>query len=584
MALCAMLVILPATVLYAAGSIKGLRSLTRKTAALLGAGLFVTLSFTLVIEFPFYKEVGAKLNHLILDYLKWPAYMLTQAGAVTNIRIQLPLLCAALLIIGKWVWEMTWKLSDWDETSLPSRLQTAAVTALTAFVLMHGFHAKPLAPSMALDFKTNFLAQNASSGPFNLIYQAGVYPFKTRMRSYDEKKLACLIDRRAEYGKAPQDDPFGGAKFTKPNIVIIIMESFAGRVGTLGAVPSATPFFDKLAHNGVYFSNFYANTIGSDRALQAIMASWPFPPFPDYQSDTPHLHTLADYLGADGYDTMYFMYTADEGGFIDHAKADGFQREYGEKTLLQMSPTGRKYHTDKELFDAVQSVLAKEKKPFLSVIFTETNHQALRNVPDYYKKYGNSDSLRFADWALGYFFDQAKKSKYFANTVFFLVADHTPHGMYPFSQKKYHIPLLVYSPMIRVHRQDGRLASQFDIAPTILQMCGINPGPLGDDFFGSPLAERKANGLAYIVNDDTFCGAVTPIGFITGNTSIASSGIWEPMDSSNIGTQYRDYAMAVTILGYQLRRSGMQVNWKRRLLPLNIRLTPKGGGYRGQQI
>ena len=90
-------------------------------------------------------------------------------------------------------------------------------------------------------------------------------------------------------------------------------------------------------------------------------------------------------------------------------------------------------------------------------------------------------ALAYADKALGDFFQKAKKSPYFNETLFVLTADH-PHSMglkwrpEEFYQRV-RIPLLFYSPGLfkNFKSMNENYGSHTDLSPTILSMIAEKP-------------------------------------------------------------------------------------------------------------
>jgi phosphoglycerol transferase MdoB-like AlkP superfamily enzyme len=82
--------------------------------------------------------------------------------------------------------------------------------------------------------------------------------------------------------------------------------------------------------------------------------------------------------------------------------------------------------------------------------------------------------VRYADWALGQFFEQAKASPYWENTVFMVAADHDARvgGANLIPLKNFHIPAMILGGTIEP-RIDQRLISQIDLPPTLLSLLGI---------------------------------------------------------------------------------------------------------------
>ncbi|MCH4226061.1 MAG: sulfatase-like hydrolase/transferase, partial [Alcaligenes faecalis] len=84
------------------------------------------------------------------------------------------------------------------------------------------------------------------------------------------------------------------------------------------------------------------------------------------------------------------------------------------------------------------------------------------------------NTVRYADWAIGDFFKKARQSDYWDNTVFLIVADHDSRvgGANLVPLRHFHIPALILGGGVP-SRQDERIISQIDLAPTLLSLMGI---------------------------------------------------------------------------------------------------------------
>ena len=101
------------------------------------------------------------------------------------------------------------------------------------------------------------------------------------------------------------------------------------------------------------------------------------------------------------------------------------------------------------------------------------------------------NTVRYADWALGQFFDKARKAPYWDNTVFLVIADHDSrvYGSIPVPVRHFQIPALILGAGI-APRQDERIVSQIDMAPTLLSLIGLdNVNPM----LGADLTQRDPN-------------------------------------------------------------------------------------------
>lgn len=126
--------------------------------------------------------------------------------------------------------------------------------------------------------------------------------------------------------------------------------------------------------------------------------------------------------------------------------------------------------------------LSAENKPFCSVVFTSSFHDPF-DIPRGKVDISNIKTddpnrlkaAKYADYALGRFFDIAEKEEYYKNTIFVVIADHDSRvrGLEGFPLKNFRIPALIISPDVQPH-EDNRIVSQIDILPTILSLAGVS--------------------------------------------------------------------------------------------------------------
>ena len=109
--------------------------------------------------------------------------------------------------------------------------------------------------------------------------------------------------------------------------------------------------------------------------------------------------------------------------------------------------------------------------------------------------------MRYADWALGRFFERAKASPYWENTVFLVAADHDSRvfGASLVPVRHFHIPAVILGAGIEP-RRDERLISQIDLAPTLLSLTGVDTE---HPMIGHDLT-RSTPGRAIMQYDNTY--------------------------------------------------------------------------------
>jgi phosphoglycerol transferase MdoB-like AlkP superfamily enzyme len=100
--------------------------------------------------------------------------------------------------------------------------------------------------------------------------------------------------------------------------------------------------------------------------------------------------------------------------------------------------------------------------------------------------------VKYSDYALARFFEQAKSEKFWQDTIFVVVGDHGArvYGSQSIPIRSYEIPFLVLGPAVaREPRRVSTLGCQLDITPTILGMIGR---PYETTFFGHDLLKVES--------------------------------------------------------------------------------------------
>ena len=328
--------------------------------------------------------------------------------------------------------------------------------------------------------------------------------------------------RRFDLSVAPEE---------RPHVVFLFLESFRGRdVGVLGGRHNVTPNFDRLAQQGILFTQFYGNGVQTTRAVVSALFGVP-PRFSTKSVQAANsslpLIGMADLFNRRGYRSAYFY-----GGSLDFENQEAFFRNHGyaethgENELQQRfgaaARTSWGYH-DQYLLDYVADWLESREQQGqagFATVFTITNHHPWR-VPEDFKPAPNDvppedeyhrylQTMQYTDHCLGRFMEKLQQRGLDRKTVFFILADTgTPmgehHRNYMLINYLYdeglHIPLLILAP----GRTDGgqrvdALGSQVDLLPTVMdifQMTGRNHAvgtslarevPQRQVFFNNPFA------------------------------------------------------------------------------------------------
>lgn len=271
------------------------------------------------------------------------------------------------------------------------------------------------------------------------------------------------------------------------NLVIVLEESLGAEfVGALGGLP-LTPNLDRLAHQGLWFERLYATGTRSVRGIEAVVAGFP----PTSAVSTVKLaksqrdfFTLASFLKAQGYESTFFY-----GGesHFDNMRSffmgNGFDRVVEQKDMPADAFIGTWGASDGDLFGVAHRSFEQQPtdKPFFALVFSSSNHPPFEfpeQQIDLYEqpKATVNNAVKYADHALGRFIDHARHSRYWDNTLFLVVADHNSrvYGPSLVPIERFHIPGLVLGGPITAPQRIRTLASQIDLAPTLISLMGLS--------------------------------------------------------------------------------------------------------------
>ena len=290
------------------------------------------------------------------------------------------------------------------------------------------------------------------------------------------------------------------------NIVIVLLESWGAEHidgFTKYKELNVTPYFKKLSNEGLKYTNFYANGYRSIYGITSVYTGITLPAGFQYLGNGLELTNLS-YLGQiskeNGYSTIAAQSSNRRSYRVDSvSKLSGFDEFYGAEDMpnVEKIEAGRKPDTgtyDFNMFDFMHKKLNSQKEPFLSFMFTSTNHSDFHLPSSKFERYphdlknynGYLNSLIYVDNAIERFIENIKKEPWFDNTIFIFTADHGHSDALNEVGKKlrvgseklpsiehFRIPLVIYAPKIFKPKEINILGSQNDIMPTIIDILGF---------------------------------------------------------------------------------------------------------------
>lgn len=198
-----------------------------------------------------------------------------------------------------------------------------------------------------------------------------------------------------------------------------------------------------------------------------------------------NFYTIASLLKQKGYDTS-FIYggMANFDNMASFFNGNGFDKIIDEDDFDSATSAfhGTWGWSDEDvMLKANAYYKSLGKKPFMSLIFSSSNHEPFEYPDGRIKQYDTkkntvNNAMKYADFSIGKFFEVAKKEAYYKNTLFLIIADHNTrtYGKHLVPIHKFHIPALLLGPGIKKASQYNKLCSQIDIQPTLLGKIGMD--------------------------------------------------------------------------------------------------------------
>jgi phosphoglycerol transferase MdoB-like AlkP superfamily enzyme len=475
--------------------------------------------FTGLSEWLFWNEFGVRFNFIAVDYLIY------SREVVDNILESYPAypLAAVLVVLSVATTATLGRCLDGTfRAPLPSRHQrmfllagAAAASLVVTFMPGQDFSAGTKGNAIRREL--------AANGPYRFFaaFRNNELDYNQLYATLPDKEIGELLRRElAEPGArflgsdAPDvrraiDNP---GEFRPLNIILVAVESLSATyLETFGDSRRLTPNLDRLRHESVFFRNFYATGTRTVRGLEAITLS--VPPTPGRAIvKRPGRETgyasMGRQLQSKGYDCV-FLYGGR--GYFDNMNA--FFEGNGYRVIDQTAAPNERISfknawgmCDEDLYGLALHEADVDNAvgtPFFLQLMTTSNHRPFTYPDgriDIPSGYGRPGGVKYADFAIGRFLEEARQRPWFDKTVFVFVADHTSGsaGRQDLPMEEYHIPLFIHAPRFLAPREISTVASQIDLAPTLLALLNLD---YASTFFGrNVLRDDALPGRALIGN------------------------------------------------------------------------------------
>lgn len=479
-------------------------------------------SLIIVADAELYRNWGFRIDATPILYLKTPG------EAMASVK---PLLM--ILLLGVTALYFTIFFFLYKKNVFPTRLRVEKgswwfmpvflfFSALMIIPIRGGFGIAPMNTGKVYFSQNVFSNHAALNAAYNMMYSLSKSSamYKRYPDYIDRDKGEKIFKELTDGGETS----INVLKSNKPNIVIILLESFSSKlIEPLGGRAGVTPCFNKLCDEGILFTRMFSSGDRSDKGLIAVISGFPAQSTQSiikYPLKSQKLPTISGMLNDSGYHTAFYY-----GGDPDFANIRSYLFSSRFKRIITQDDFPRAYRNskwgvhDEYTFSKLLSDIDTARMPFFKMLFTLTSHEPFE-IPAKPRFPGNTEEDQFinsafyADSCLGAFFEEAKKRDWYSNTLFILIADHGHRhlGKHPnYAPEKFAIPMLWVGGALEVKpMRINTVCSQVDLSSTLLKQLGYQVNRFT---FSKDLFQRDIKGYAYYAFNDGF-------GFLTDSTTV----------------------------------------------------------------
>ena len=365
--------------------------------------------------------------------------------------------------------------SAWEKRSMASGVMLL-LSALLVIPIRGGFTVSTTNIGKAY-FSENAILNHAAVNPlFSFIESVSHQEdFASLYRFMDDKEATALTQPMKN---TSSEGTVAKLNNQRPDIYIFIMESFSMELWKTNAVPN----LQQIAKEGLFFSNFYANSFRTDRGLVAILGGFPAQPtmsIMKYPKKTAKLPSIAAQLKANGYGLKYYYGgDADFTNMRSYLVGQGFEDIVSDESFPIKERMSKWGVPDGYVFARLLKDLKSEKQttPMMRVLQTSSSHEPF-DVPYHKLADERLNAFAYADSCIGNFIATLKKSDKWEKSLIVIVPDHQgcwPKDISTYELGHYHIPMIWTGGAINKSEDVSTIGSQQDIAATLLGQLGID--------------------------------------------------------------------------------------------------------------
>ncbi|MFW3373311.1 LTA synthase family protein [Aliarcobacter butzleri] len=476
-------------------------------------------------SFPFFAQYDLRPNYLFIEYLEYPQ----EVTSLLFKDYKFQFIAVFILIIATIKIYSKSKFINFEEVFKQNYISRILILAPILLVLFLGIRSslghRPVNISDALYSENRVINEITKNSLHSLGYayysnkkaenNISKYGKIDIKEAYKVASLTIGIDYKDEKKPFYREVKSKLTSKKQKNLVIFIQESMGAQFTGFIGKQNFTPNLDNLAQDYLSFTNLYSNGTRSIRGLAALTSgTLPINGIEVIKRNKSQegYFTIASLLKPYGYKSS-FIYGGE--ARFDNMKGwylgNGFDEVIEQKDFKNPIFTSTWGVSDEDLVIKANEKFEsyyKNNEKFVSVMFSSSNHMPFelpdgkiefeKNIP----KTSVENAIKYADFAIGKFFELAKKENYFKDTVFVVIADHNVrvYGDQIVPIDMFQIPAVIVSSDIP-HQIFTNLTSQSDVLATALDLIGID---LSYPILGNSIFKDNKKNINLMIFDEIY--------------------------------------------------------------------------------
>jgi phosphoglycerol transferase MdoB-like AlkP superfamily enzyme len=461
-----------------------------------------------ISEYFFWNEFGVRYNFIAVNYL---IYTNEVIGNIMESYPVIPIFSALFIIAGLVTYFIVKKSRNYIE-NIPTFVEKIKISGI--YLLLFGLSLLAI-PSLSIkENSTNIFANELQANGIFKFYLAFMNSELDYFKFYKTvPKADAYVQLKQQIsllsGETTLRQIKSEAAENHKNVVLITIESYSAEFMKMyGNEQNITPFLDSLATKSLVFTNLYAGGNRTVRGLEAVTLCLPPTAGESVikREDDKNKFSTGSIFRNKGYDVK-FMYGGD--AFFDNMEDFFAGNNYDIVDKKTFAPHEITFDNiwgvcDEDMYNKAITIMNKEGqsgKPFFNHIMTVSNHRPFTypngkiDIPGDAKS--RDGGVKYTDFAMKKFFENAKKQSWFNNTVFVILADHcaSSAGKTELPADKYRIPAMIYSPGFVKPQYYTNLMSQIDVMPTVLGLLNFD---YQSKFYGQDVLKLDYKPRAFI--------------------------------------------------------------------------------------